>query len=905
MPETVQDENPARAGFQRNSKFVGHEKCAREQVQIIGHIQSHGLLFALSEPDLVVRQVSSNISALLGLSPESILGRSFEAVLGARQFEKFGLKVSSGQPLTTTLVRLPASRDSLEMHCVAHRQDGALIVELEMLGGAHALAPLDIDSHIMIPLSRLEAASTILELSWLAANEIRKLSGFDRVMVYRFDKEWNGEVIAEVVGPSPVSYYGLRFPASDIPPQVRRLFLMNPLRIIADVASTPVPIVPGAGPLTGRPLDLTRSLLRSAAPVHLEYLRNMDVKSSMTVSILVENQLWGMIGCHDPSPRRVDHATRSVCALITQILASQVALRIDNALLQSRLAARKMLEKYMEGVEASTSLSPAEHLQNPRLLELFDADGLLSRIDGVVSSHGVTVEEELLRPVVGNLRSLAVRGIASSHMLGELDPSAAVFASRASGALYLELSQETGDYLMFQRKELVETVMWAGDPNYTVSADERGQLHPRTSFAAWKETVRGCSRQWSEPELETAARLRERLLRLRDDQKVRQAKEAAAAANRAKSEFLANMSHEIRTPMNGIIGMTDLALDTDLTPEQRESLGMVKSSADALLSLINDILDFSKIEAGRLEFESIDFMLRDTLEDAIRSLALRAQQKGLELICHVLPDVPEGLQGDPTRIRQIVANLVGNAIKFTAKGEVVLRVETQEETADDALLHFSVRDTGVGIPADKQQIIFDAFTQADSSMTREYGGTGLGLSISSRLVKMMGGRIWVESEIGRGATFHFTARLRMQKVSARKYQAAGLEKLRDLPVLIVDDNAASRGTLQEMVLGWQMKPEVAGSGLAALALLERANDAGNPFPLILLDAQMPDMDGFAVAETIKRDARTAKSFVMLLTSSGLRGDAARCRALGIDAHLTKPVKRADLLQAISLVVASH
>jgi signal transduction histidine kinase/CheY-like chemotaxis protein/HPt (histidine-containing phosphotransfer) domain-containing protein len=445
-------------------------------------------------------------------------------------------------------------------------------------------------------------------------------------------------------------------------------------------------------------------------------------------------------------------------------------------------------------------------------------------------------------------------------------------------------------------------------------AEVKLSTDPPAEIAALLEDVKGMQGRLADSyrQLEQALIQRERLnTELRAltedlDRKVRDrtvelvaATRVAEEANQAKSEFLANMSHEIRTPLNGIIGMTELALDTALSVEQREYLTMVKGSADALLSILNDILDFSKIEMRKLELEEIPFSVRDHLADLIKPLALRAEQKDLELVCHVLPDVPNIAVGDPGRLRQVIVNLVGNAIKFTERGQILVQVEMMSRTNAGLVLHYFVSDSGMGIPADKQRAIFEPFKQADGSTTRRFGGTGLGLTISSTLVELMGGRIWVESAPLEGSTFHFTVGL---GISDARPEPPAIN-LTDLPVLIVDDNDVNRRVLQDLLRRWKMRPTVVDSGAAALSALIAASERKEPFALVLLDANMPEMDGFEVARRIGTTPGLGGATIMMLSSSGQYDEGNRALEVGIATHLTKPVDQRELLSAIARVLS--
>jgi light-regulated signal transduction histidine kinase (bacteriophytochrome) len=726
--------------------------CDREPIHIPGSIQPHGFLLAAEPQTWRIRQASENVAELLGQPVEGVLGQTFDDLLGPEIGQR--LRRAAGDPLfarRAVLVdelRRRRGAETQVFSLVAHRHGGHVILEGEQRP-AVAMLP---DTHYQLEsfLRQMESAAALGELLALAARETRRVTGFDRVLVYQFDPEWNGVVVAEDRNDVLPSYLNLRFPASDIPQQARELYRLNRLRLIASADYTPVKLRALAG-ADALPLDLSLSTLRSVSPVHLEYMRHMGTGSSMSISLMRGPALWGLISCHSRAPRVVPFEIRTTCDLIGQVLSLQLAARENAAALGYRMRLQSLLSPLVATMARHETFAAGVAAEPRALLAIVAADGAAVVSENKISLHGVTPREEEVRGVFAWLEARSEEDVFATDSLGAVYPAAGAFAATGSGLLALTISRLRHSYVLWFRRELVATVTWGGDPTKPVEAGAAPRLHPRRSFETWKQIVHGRAAPWQQPEIDAAREFRSAVVDivLQGAEKLAQITEDLTRTNKELENFSYTVSHDLRAPFRHIRGYAELLKlekGAMLDAEGREFIDYVLSGAAYAGKLVDNILAFSQM--GRTELQLTAVSLDDLAWDVIDDLKVDLGARKVEWDVDPLPTV----QGDAAMLRTVLQNLIENAVKYTrdqpvARISVRARAEAQEHIVE-------VRDNGVGFDPRYKEKLFGMFQRLHR--WEEFEGTGIGLASVRRIVARHGGRVWADSTPGAGATFSFS-----------------------------------------------------------------------------------------------------------------------------------------------------
>lgn len=723
--------------------------CAREPIRIPGSIQPYGALFVLAPDSLEVLQAAAGP----GLPPElAETGRSIVAAIptAAPLLANLAERVPDHGILHLGVVDLPGADGERRHHAIAHRADGAIILELEAMVGEEPGSFEELYPRVREILDSLQAVASTRELAELAAREVRRLTGFDRVLVYRFDAEWNGTVIAEDRNEVLPSYLDLRFPASDIPAQARELYRINRLRLIPDADYRSVPIVPTDDPRTGRPLDLSLAVLRSVSPVHLEYMRNMGTGASMSISLLRDDKLWGLISCHNKAPRRVPYHVRTACDFVGQILSLQIAAKETAETAERRIALRATQARLLAYMAAEDQFIDGLTRHPHELLGLVGASGAAVIMGDMLRTVGETPEEASIRRIVDWL-SEQDRDIYATDEIAALMPGAADLADVASGVLAASISQLHASYVLWFRPEVVRTVSWGGDPRKRAEMSSSGlRLHPRRSFEIWQETVRNRALPWHPTEVDAAGELRTAIV----DIVLRRAEELAALtdqltrSNKELEAFSYSVSHDLRAPFRHIVGYAQLLKQYEgdkLTERGNRFVNTIVESAVTAGTLVDNLLSFSQMGRATLNLMPLD--MNALVGEVRRQFAPDLAGRSVEWKVGDLAPT----RADPTMLRLVVQNLFENAIKFTrGRDPAVIEVGCNPGTAENV---YSVRDNGTGFDMAYVGKLFGVFQRLHR--VEDYEGTGIGLANVKRIVERHGGRVWAEGVVDGGATFHF------------------------------------------------------------------------------------------------------------------------------------------------------
>ena len=876
------------------------EDCDREPIHIPGAVQPHGVLLASRADDsLTVVHVSASIQSMLGREPAEVLGGSL-----LQLFEPSAHALLRSLPQRASLRELNPCRlqlrDGTTMQAVLHRSAELLVVEFEPNGGT---GHEGFDPRLRSAIMQLQAARDVATLSRVTATAVRELTGFDRVMVYRFDPDWNGQVVAESRRDDLEPFLDLHYPASDIPVQARRLYTQNWIRLIADTDYRPSPLIPALDPANGQPLDLSYAHLRSVSPIHIEYLKNMGVTASMSVSLVSDGKLIGLIACHHYSgPHLPGYSIRETAEYLGQALSWNISVleRADEA------------ERGRRGRECEAELAHAlmgaedllSALAVPCLLELANAGGAAIVLQEGVRTVGETPDSESIAALVEWLKTNH-QDVFATDQLSSVLPEAKAWADVAAGLIATTISAELGEYLLWFRPSTERTVNWAGDPRKQTKQAPGAppRLSPRGSFALWREQVKGRALPWEKWEVDAASNVRRLMLSgvRRRAADLRMLNERLVDADRAKDVFIATISHELRTPLNAISGWSKLLMGGGVAQERwHHAMEVIARNSDTLARLVEDLLDVSRIVGGKLELEIQTLDLVALVNEVADSMQLSAQAKNIHF-ARDLEREPAIVLGDATRIRQVVTNLLGNAIKFTPKGGAIVLALTRYGSD----VQISVTDNGPGIDPQELPHVFVAFWQADGSARRRTTGLGLGLAIAKKLVELHGGRIAASSEgQGRGARFEVTlplAAVRKAIASTAKPSDSGAKQpLKGLKLLVVEDDNDSRDLLVMVLRGAGAEVHPMTNAVDALQLLWR-----HRFDAIVADVGLPGMDGMDMLRRLRAEGSLQhQPPAVALTAYTRAYDRTAALRAGFQAHVPKPVDPEELITVVQTLVGS-